>query len=603
MIVTCRKYVFLLLFIGISLNGFTQTGPGGVGTNDGTSSLKLWYRTDFGIGTTGTSIDSWQNAAGVTAHDLIASGTARPTLIAAAQNGYDEVSFDGSDYLEITGSLTTSNFVNDQASSFIVTKRNAITASRPYATYPYTSNRFSNHITWTNGNVYFDIGTCCGSSARIQVNSLTNLNTYSYWSYDALNSTGKQLYRNGSLLQSRAGSSTYTSHATQSFRVGSVFNGTITEVIIYNQKINSAQRIIIENYLSAKYNITAAANDIYVQDDPANGDYDHDVAGIGRVDASNIHNDAQGTGTVRILNPTGLGNDEFLLWGHDNGVGEATEVVDVPAPVQARFQRVWRVSEVNSSGTAVNVGNVDIRFDLSGLGSVTASDLRLLVDTNNDGLFADETPISGASNISGNVYGFTGVSAIANNLRFTLGTINSSQTPLPIELMSFEAKVSDKIVQLSWRTATESNNAYFTVERSGNGTDWQSVTKIEGAGDSNELKEYQTVDYAPISGVSYYRLKQTDFDGSFSYSRIVSVQRSLEAISIYPNPTEDQITVIGTDSELSTFKVYDANGKNVTNMVKTLITGATSLVIDLSNLKSGYYILETASQTHKIYKK
>jgi hypothetical protein len=97
----------------------------------------------------------------------------------------------------------------------------------------------------------------------------------------------------------------------------------------------------------------------------------------------------------------------------------------------------------------VDVGSIDIRWDLTGKGAVTASDLRLLIDTDNDGTFADETPIPGATLIGGNVYGFSGVSAISNNLRFTIGTANSSQTPLPIELISFIAKpVDNRNVQL-----------------------------------------------------------------------------------------------------------------------------------------------------------
>ncbi len=282
--------------------------------------------------------------------------------------------------------------------------------------------------------MYFDIGTCCGTNARVQQGGLTGLNNYSVWSYDALAATGKQLYRNGILLQNVAGTSTYNSHATHRFNIGgntsgsNGFAGDVTEIIVFNNKINTAQRIIIENYLAAKYGLTLGANDIYTQDNPGNGNYDHDVAGIGRVNASNLHDDAQGTGIVRIVNPTNLDNNEFLMWGHNNGVQQAIEIADVPFPVQARFDRVWRVSEVNSTSTAVDVGNIDVRFDLTGLGSVTASDLRLLVDTDNDGFFNDETPISGATSLGSNIYEFSGVSAIANNLRFTLGTINSSQT-------------------------------------------------------------------------------------------------------------------------------------------------------------------------------
>ena len=533
----------LILFFSLTILscGLCQTGPGGVGTNDGTSSLKIWYRPEFGISTSGVNVDSWANSAGVAAHDLTSSGTNRPQLVSGAVNGSDELDFDGNDYLEITGALSTTNFVTDQASSFVVTERSATTSSWVYATSPHTSNRFSCHISWSNGAVYFDIGTCCGNAARIQVNSLTGLNSYSYWSYDALSSTGKQLYRNGALLQNRSNSSTYSSHASHSFRIGEIFNGNITEVIIYRQKVNTAQRFIIENYLSAKYNITPAGNDIYDEDDAANGNYDFDVAGIGRVDASNLHDDAQGTGIVRMLNPGNLGDNEYLIWGHDNGGLEATEIADVPGTMQARFDRVWRVSEVDASGSAVNVGSVDMRWDLTGLGSITTSDLRLLIDTDNDGIFSDETPISGATSLGGNVYEFTAVSGLTDNLRFTLGTINSNQTPLPIKLVYFNAvPVENETVNLTWQTASEVNNDFFTVEHSQNGEDWEKVIRVEGAGNTAKQQNYSAIDYEPYQGVSYYRLKQTDFNGDFTTSNIVSVFIEDEALlTLFPNPNSD----------------------------------------------------------------
>ena len=593
--------IILLLILSLPLFSYSQTGPGGIGTNDGTSFLKIWYRPELGISTTGTSVDSWLNGAGITAHNLAASGTNRPTLISSSVNGNDEISFDGNDFLQITGILSTTNFITDQASSFLVTQRNSTTNSLVYSTYPLTPNRFTCHISWSNGTVYFDIG----DVSRLQVPGLTGLNNYSFWSYDAINSSGKQLYRNGLLLVDKPNTTLYNSHGSQSFRIGWSLNGNITEIIIYKEKINTAQRIIIENYLSAKYNIASSANDLYDNDNISNGDYDFDVAGIGRIDASDLHNDAQGTGIVRILNPTGLDDDEFLIWGHDNGVQQATETTDIPVSIQARLDRVWRVSEVNTSSSAVDVGNIDLRFDLTGLGSVTASDLRLLIDTDNDGLFADETPISGATSIGGNVYQFATVSSIANNLRFTLGTINTNQTPLPIELLNFNAKVIDnEFVKLDWQTVSEINNDFYTAERSQNGIDWVEIITIDGAGNSSSILNYTTNDSNPFLGLSYYRLKQTDFDGKFSYSHIKSVDFNNlrnNQIEIYPNPTENQITVIGNESELETLIIYNLLGQDVTN--KTIIQRLNKkVIINLNKLSEGTYYIKTKTTANKVYK-
>ncbi len=89
--------------------------------------------------------------------------------------------------------------------------------------------------------------------------------------------------------------------------------------MVFGTNVNAAQRIIIDNYLSAKYNIPLTSGKIYTQDDPANGNYDFDVAGIGRIDANDINADAKGAGMVEMLNPSNLADNEFLFWGDDGG--------------------------------------------------------------------------------------------------------------------------------------------------------------------------------------------------------------------------------------------------------------------------------------------
>lgn len=610
-----KKIALLILFIPVL--SMAQTGPGGVGQNNGSTSLKIWYRTDAGVMySAGMQIDSLINTAGISALDIGEIGTRRPTLVAGAVNGYDEMSFSGGQRLRSDLTLTTTNFIVDQASSFVVCRAdNTTQTSSVYSTAPLVTQRFSCHIPW-DGTVYYDIGACCGTSARIQVPSLINLQNYSIWSYDALPTTGKSLYRNGGFLANTPNTSTYNAHANQRFNIGgnitgsSGFVGDITEIIIFNNKINTAQRIIIENYLAAKYGLSLATNDIYIQDNAGSGNYDHDVAGIGRVDASNIQNDSQGTGIVRVLNPTNLGDNEYLIWGHDNGTLRATELGDVPPGVEARLERVWRVSERNASGTAVDVGNTDMRWDLNGLDPVTASDLRLLIDTDNDGSFSDETPIAGATDLGGGIYGFSSVpgnaSGIRNNRRFTLGTTNIIQTPLPIRLVSFNVTSEDeRTVKLEWETVSELNNAFFTVERSLDGYNWETVKTIEGAGDSSSKLYYSTVDENPYSGLSFYRLKQTDIDGKSEYSSVRAVNlKTLESnrLKIYPNPTNNQVNIIGEKFQLDEIIIFNSAGQNVSSLTTITQPNEKTITIDLSSLSKGIYFIKTNTGSHKFYK-
>jgi hypothetical protein len=94
-----------------------------------------------------------------------------------------------------------------------------------------------------------------------------------------------------------------------------------------------------------------------------------------------------------------------------------------------------------------------------------------------------------------------------------LGTVVS----LPIELINFIPHVQDNWVNLKWQTASEINNDYFTIEKSKTASNWIIVTQVNGAGNSSNILSYSTTDQIPYNGISYYRLKQTDFNGQFEY--------------------------------------------------------------------------------------
>lgn len=522
-------------------------GPGGVGNTEGSSSLKLWFRPDHGVNTTGSSVDSWANSAGLAVLNISETGTQRPQLVTNAVNGFSEVSFNGSNRLRTGLTLTTSNFITNEAFSFLVVRAdNTTQQSCVYLTDPLETNRFSNHIPWA-GSVYFDIGNCCGSDTRLEVGGLTGLTNYSVWSYDANPSSGKQLYRNGNQIANVASTSTYSSHATHRFNIGGNtdgsggFVGDVAEVIIFNSRVNSAQRVIIQNYLAAKYGLSLAADDIYQMDNPGNGNFDFDVAGIGRVNSTNIHAAARG-GIVTVSNPSNLGDNEFLIWGHNNGSLGVTSTTDLPPGIEGKLSRIWRVSEVNVSGSAVNVGDIDLEFDLSGQGPITPADLRLLIDHDNDGIFGEpgtiQLPVT-SSSIGCGLYMFRVPGGdLANNRRFTIGTANIIQTPLPIELTSLTGQMEDGNARVSWTTQTETNNHFFSVERSTDGKNFRVVGDVEGSGTTSMPVSYEFIDQLPPIGILYYRLRQVDYDGAYSYSDVIRVDNTVGGTQLIatPNP-------------------------------------------------------------------
>jgi len=187
---------------------------------------------------------------------------------------------------------------------------------------------------------------------------------------------------------------------------------------------------------------------------------------------------------------------------------------------------------------------------------------------------------------------------------------NDDGPPLPIELLSFTADVIDENVEIKWETASEINNDYYTVERSQNGENFETLAIVKGAGNSNQLLKYLTIDKDPFAGTSYYRLKQTDFNGIIRYSNIVSVNitKSIKAISLYPNPVTSNVVAVklsGYDnSEDISINIRNAYGLMIYNRI---IHGQEGSILELPIKEivksSGIYLITIVSDDSIISKK
>ena len=177
---------------------------------------------------------------------------------------------------------------------------------------------------------------------------------------------------------------------------------------------------------------------------------------------------------------------------------------------------------------------------------------------------------------------------------------------LPIELLNFNvAPINKTSIKINWQTASEINNDFFTVERSTNGIEWAEIFRISGVGNSSDLLNYSVIDEDPYWGVSYYRLKQTDFDGKFEYSQIRSInfeKLKNTSIELFPNPVNHQLTIVGNETELKNITIYNTIGQDVTKLTKQIIGDESKIVVDLSNLNTGSYIIKTKTTANKVYK-
>ncbi|MDD2412135.1 MAG: T9SS type A sorting domain-containing protein [Bacteroidales bacterium] len=182
------------------------------------------------------------------------------------------------------------------------------------------------------------------------------------------------------------------------------------------------------------------------------------------------------------------------------------------------------------------------------------------------------------------------------------------ESTLPIELISFDAQINNNAVAIQWATATEVNNDYFTIEKSNDMKNWDVIATQKGAGNSNQYISYQFIDNKPTEGISYYRLKQTDFDGQFEYFSPVVVKNEMSftneiEVNIYPNPSNGIFNIhINSEIEKGEIKITNNLGQIVANYP---IANNQHFPIDIAQFGKGIYhvlILGNSSilQAHKV---
>lgn len=158
---------------------------------------------------------------------------------------------------------------------------------------------------------------------------------------------------------------------------------------------------------------------------------------------------------------------------------------------------------------------------------------------------------------------------------------------LPIELVSFDAKIIDNSVHLIWKTASEINNDYFLVQRSKDGSIWETISIKKSQGTSHIESAYELIDANPVVGISYYRLKQVDTNGEFTYSAINSVNNISDLdISMYPIPTKDELTINAGKEIIDLVQLSDLLGNNI-DIPFSIINN--EYLLNTSQLKKGLY--------------
>lgn len=176
--------------------------------------------------------------------------------------------------------------------------------------------------------------------------------------------------------------------------------------------------------------------------------------------------------------------------------------------------------------------------------------------------------------------------------------VNILSATTPVTFLGLTASKAGNVVLLSWKTATEQNNHHFDIERSADGSQFNTVLgSVPSPGNSNTIREYHFTDNSPLAAWNYYRVRQVDYDGKSSLTNIAAVQFDANSlfVQVYPNPARNSITVQygARTSGKVLLSVVDGKGATVKETSLVARTGTNVVNVDISRLGAGIYLLKT----------
>ncbi len=270
-----------------------------------------------------------------------------------------------------------------------------------------------------------------------------------------------------------------------------------------------------------------------------------------------------------------------------------------PALTNVSIDEYWTMSETVLTDS---IHNISLYWQNGpAIGIFNYNNTLRVAEYNTTGTIWDDlgqSAITGTYPGAGNVTSSAGIKNFTN-LPVTFGSTDIVVNPLPIILTSFGATYigESNTVLVNWVVASQLNNKEFVIEKTSDGINYTEVTTTAGAGTTPFSVAYSVIDYYPTPGVSYYRLKQIDMDGSPTYFSPVSVIDGTEqntSVSLFPNPVGEFATVsyISEDNTPLTISITDLSGRLVNSITYSqVLAGDNNFILNTSGLKKGIYLL------------
>ena len=420
-------------------------------------------------------------------------------------------------------------------------------------------------------------------------------------------------------------------------KLGLMVAGTLCLNVFFFKDAAAQGRLVITNNTVIKMNGGSTSNPVHVVVDNSNSNAVTST-GNGQIRSEgqfnilkwNVENGtgnyvvpfADGSGNLLplTLNVTGAGSSdgaiEFSMYGtgQDNlplpaGVTSIAHT-DIPNDGQPAppadgaklYDRYWFIN-ANSYSTQPS-GTMDFTYNPANQsGDLIAGTTQMQAQFHNGTNWVINQ--MGIDDLSGGIAGVP----FSDGSFFSTFTLVESGAALPITLISFNAvwqNEDQSVARVFWSTASELNNERFEIQRSKDGLNWFKIDEVAGAGTSVHTINYQILDKRPLMGVSYYRLKQVDTDGTATYSNIVSLNKDQTdpAIAVYPNPATNNFHMYfsGFETETVEVNILDNSGRSVYNFNPN-IQNNSEQKIDVENFQSGVYHIQVRYENQVINKK
>lgn len=495
--------------------------------------------------------------------------------------------YNGTAYIEKTGNTNDDSYGGNiyNANAIIVNNSSAILRLARYVANDYNADVYYEKT--GSGALYPTINGASTFAGDININSNADI-TFAAW-------TNGRVIMDGTTAQSINNTGAAHTFVFRNFRTDNP-----NDEITLNTPIEISGNLDLLNGNI----ITTSTNLLYMRDNST---------------VTSVSDDAYVDGPVEKI-----GNDAFTF-PVGNGGYYAPISISAPSSTAHRFRAQYYYQDPDNAGdttaldvTLHHISHVEY-WTLDRTNGTSTVDVTLSWDTRSSGVtnLADLA----VAHWNGSIwqdYGNDATTGDVNSGTITVNSVTSfspftlasktSENPLPVKLITFTGELNGSQVDLFWETASEINNYYFTVERSKGTVNFEPIGIIDGKGNYNGLSKYFLTDYNPLTGISYYRLKQTDFDGRYTYSDIISIHHDPNNINLnksfelFPNPASNssdvKMNLTGFSGEEKVLVVV----KNVlgqqlySKVVLTDINGNNIEALDPNDqLSSGTYIIVASS--------